>query len=278
VEEALDEVARDHATPQNYLAQARRTLDQATDFVRKSGIVPLTPNSNLQVIETPVFMRGTYPVGGFNSAPPLEPQLGAYYWVTPIPSDWAAEKIESKLREYNEFGMQQLTIHEAMPGHYVQGEYANRLEPRERRVLRALYANGPYVEGWAVYAQQTMVEQGYFGGDRKMELTLRKGLLRAIANTILDIRLHTMGMSDQQAIELMTRDTYQESQEAIAKVQRAQLSSCQLTYYFSGWKAWRRLSDEYHQAHGGDGWLPEFHRRALMEGAVTMPQLGQLLR
>jgi hypothetical protein len=114
------------------------------------------------VIETPVFMRGIYGVGGFNAAPPLQPELGAFYWVTPIPKDWPKERIESKLREYNAYGIQQLTIHEAMPGHYVQLEYANRVQPQSRRILRNVFGNGAYVEGWGFYVQQLMSEEaGY---------------------------------------------------------------------------------------------------------------------
>ena len=98
--------------------------------MREKGLVTLPTHTNLQVIETPEFMRGIYGVGGFNPAPALEPQLGAFYWITPIPKDWPKERVESKLREYNDFGLQELTIHEAMPGHYVQFEYANNVDPK----------------------------------------------------------------------------------------------------------------------------------------------------
>ncbi len=153
--------------------EARRTLAEATELREAEGSAPRSPtNGNLAVIDTPVFMRGAYGVGGFNPAPALEPQLGAYYWVTPIPGDWPAERVESKLREYNNFGLQQLTIHEAMPGHYVQAEYANRIEPPVRRVLRNVWGNGPYVEGWAVYAQQLMTDEGYLNHDPNLRLSL----------------------------------------------------------------------------------------------------------
>ena len=106
-------------------------------------------------------MRGIYAVGGFNSAPALEPKFGAFYWMTPIPKTWPPARIQSKLREYNAYRFKQLTIHEAMPGHYVQLEYANQVQPLARRVLRTILANTPYVEGWAVYSQQMMSDEGY---------------------------------------------------------------------------------------------------------------------
>jgi uncharacterized protein (DUF885 family) len=277
VKDALDEIAKQHATPQTYMAEAKKDLDQATAFVREKGLLPLPPRSNLAVIDTPEFMRGIYAVGGFNPAPPLQPELGAYYWITPIPATWPKDRIESKLREYNNFGLQHLTIHEAMPGHYVQLEYANDVQPKSRRLLRNIFGNGPYIEGWAVYTQQLMTEQGYLNNDPGMRLTLGKQLLRVLANTILDVRLHTMGMTDQQALDLMINETYQEKEEATAKLQRAKLSSCQLPTYFAGWKGWLQVRDRYQEKQGSNFSLKEFHVRALKESAVPLPVLERLL-
>ena len=278
IKEALDKIAQQHATPETYLDEARKDLEQATQFVRAKHLVTLADRSNLQVIPTPEFMRGVYAVGGFNQAPALEPQLGAFYWVTPIPSDWPKDRVESKLREYNTYGLQQLTIHEVMPGHYVQLEIGNNLEPKSRRLLRNIYGNGAYVEGWAVYAQQLMSDEGYLNNSIELKLTLLKQLLRAIANTILDVRLQTMNMTEQEALDLMIRDTFQEKEEATAKVQRAQLSSCQLPTYFVGWRGWLDLREEYKKRKGAAFNLTAFHDAALKESAVPLPLLGQLLR
>ena len=277
VPQALDEIARQHATPDTYLAEARRTLEQATTFVRDKGLLTLPTRGNLKVTETPEFIRGIYAVGGFVPAPALQPQLGAFYWVTPIPKTWTPARIESKLREYNRFGIEHLTIHEAMPGHYVQFEYANDVQPRSRSLLRSIFGNGPYIEGWAVYAQQMMSEQGYLADQPGFKLTFYKQLLRVLANTILDIRLQTMNMTDQQALDLMIKDTYQEKEEATAKLQRAQLSSCQLPTYFAGWKGWLEARERYRQKMGAGFSLREFHERALKESAVPLPVLNRLL-
>jgi len=229
------------------------------------------------VIDTPEFMRGIYAVGGLNPAPALEPQLGAFYWVTPIPKSWPPKRIESKLREYNFSHLKLLTIHEAMPGHYVQSEFADDLEPKSRRVLRALWGSGTYVEGWAVYAEQLMLDEGYLDQAPELRLTFLKEMLRVLGNTILDVRLQTMGMTDQQALEFMERETFQETEEATAKLQRAKLSSCQLPMYFVGWRDWLRVRDAYKQTKGSEFSLHEFHDRALKEGAVSLPVLAQLL-
>jgi uncharacterized protein (DUF885 family) len=278
VEQALDEIARQHATRDTYLAKARETLMQTTAFVKERDLLTLPSRSNLQVIETPEFLRGIYGVGGFNPAPPLEPQLGAYYWITPIPKDWPAARVESKLREYNNYGLQELTIHEAMPGHYVQFEFANDVQPVPRRLLRTIFSNTPYVEGWAFYTQQMMSEAGYLDGNKALWMTFYKQVLRALANTILDVRLQTMGMTDQQALDLMMKDTYQEKEEATAKLQRAQLSSCQLPTYFAGWRGWLDVRERYKQRKGAAYSLKEFHERALKESGVPLPALETLLQ
>ncbi len=282
VKQALDDIAKQHATPATYLDEARKTLAEATAFVKEKGLVTLSANSNLQVIETPEFMRGIYGVGGFDPAPALEPQLGAFYWITPIPKDWPKERIESKLREYNNYGLQELTIHEAMPGHYVQFEYANQVQPQARRLLRSVFSNTPYVEGWAFYTQQMMSDEGYLNSSpessKALRLSFLKQALRALANTILDVRLQTMGMTDQQALDLMMNDTFQEKEEATAKLQRAQLSSCQLPTYFAGWKGWLEAREQYKQRQGGAYTLRGFHDAALKESAVPLPVLEQLLR
>jgi uncharacterized protein (DUF885 family) len=278
VEQALADVARQHATVATYMQSAKQALAGATGFVKAKDLVTLPPNDNLEVIDTPVFMRGIYGVGGFNPAPALEPKLGAFFWVTPIPTTWPQARIDSKLREYNESGVQHLTVHEAMPGHYVQGEYANQVEPRSRRLLRNIYGNGPYVEGWAVYSQQLMADQGYLSDTPGYRLTLQKQLLRVLANTILDVRLQTVGMTDNQALDLMTKSTYQEMEEATAKLQRAKLSSCQLPTYYAGFKGWLAVREHYQSKHGAAFNLKAFHEAALKEGAVPLPVLDRLLQ
>jgi uncharacterized protein (DUF885 family) len=277
VGETLAKVAEQHATPDTYFADARRDLRETREFVRSKNLLPLPPRDNLQVIETPEFMRGIYSVGGFVSAPALEPQLGAFYWLTPIPKSWPQARIDSKLREYNLYGLKLLTIHEAMPGHYVQLEYSNNLQPESRRVLRTAYGSGTYVEGWAVYATEMMLDEGYLDGSPELRLTFLKQQLRMLANTILDVRLQTMGMTDQAALDLMVKQCFQETEEAAGKLRRAKLSSCQLPTYYVGWRDWKRVRAQFQQTKGTGFQLSEFHRLALTPGAVPLPALARIL-
>ncbi|MBI3698099.1 MAG: DUF885 domain-containing protein [Acidobacteria bacterium] len=277
ISEVLARIADRHSRVESYIPDAKAALQEARDFVRTKGLLALPPRDNLQVIETPEFMRGIYAVGGFMSAPALEPQLGAFYWITPIPRNWDKKRIDSKLREYNFFKLKLLTIHEAMPGHYVQLEYANDIQPKTRRVLRAVFGNGPYVEGWAQYATQMMLDAGFLDNAPEVRLTFQKEELRVLANAILDIRLQTMEMTDQQALDLMEKETFQEHEEAAAKLRRAKLSSCQLPTYLVGWHDWIRVREHYKQAKGGAYKLTEFNEQALKAGALPLPVLARLL-
>jgi len=188
------------------------------------------------------------------------------------------ERVESKLREYNFYKLKLLTIHEAMPGHYVQFEYANDVQPPTRRLLRSVFGNGPYIEGWAQYITQQVIEAGFLNHSPELALTFAKEELRVLANTILDIRLQMLNMTDQEALDLMTKQTFQESEEATAKLQRAKLSSAQLPTYFVGWQGWTKLRDEQRQKKGAAFSAQAFHDAALKEGAVGISQLGGMLK
>jgi uncharacterized protein (DUF885 family) len=277
IREVLNGIAQKHATPDTYFSDAERDLQDATAFVKSKDLLTLPARSNLKVIPTPEFMRGIYSVGGFNAAPALEPQLGAYYWITPIDKSQSPEKIESRLREYNFYGLKLLTLHEAMPGHYVQLEYANDIQPPLRRIIRAVFGNGAYVEGWAVFATEMMLDAGYLDNSPELRLTFDKQQLRVVANTILDIRLQTMGMTDDEALKLMIDDCFQEREEALGKLRRAKLSSTQLPTYFVGWRDWHRVRERWKEAHSGNLNEKEFNERALKEGAVPLPVLSRLI-
>jgi uncharacterized protein (DUF885 family) len=279
VGEVMDKLAQRHVTREAYFGEAQKTLAETRAFLAANSakLVAPPPRDNLKLIETPEFMRGIYAVGGFNPAPPLEPQLGAFYWLTPIPPSWPKERVESKLREYNEYGLRILTIHEAIPGHYVQFEYAASVEPAPRRLLRSIFGSGVYVEGWAVYATDVMLEAGYHGNTPEMQMTFMKQLLRAIANTILDIRLHTANMTREEALDLMITKTFQEREEAVAKWQRAQLSVCQLPTYYAGYKEWKQLRADVQEKEGAAFSASAFHERVLKAGALPMKEIRTLL-
>ena len=277
IREVLDRIAEEHPARNALLEEARANLEELRRFLREKQLITMPGRDNLTVIETPAFIRSSYGVGGFAPAPALEPSLGAYYWVTPIPPDWPADRAESKLREYNRFTFKILSIHEALPGHYVQFEHANELEPPSRRALRAVFASGPYVEGWAVYSEDLVLDNGFLGADPRLLLMHGKWLLRSISNAALDVRMHTMNMTDEQALDLLINETFQERAEAELKLVRAKLSSTQLPTYFVGWVEWRSLRDAVKSAEGTEFDLKRFHDRALSYGPIPMNLLRSVL-
>ncbi|HKB08863.1 MAG TPA: DUF885 domain-containing protein, partial [Candidatus Polarisedimenticolia bacterium] len=279
VRETLDRIGRDHPARNQLFQAIEKDVSEIAAFLESHPILSGTRHDNLTIIETPPFLRGIYSVAGLNAAPPLEPSLKSLYYVTPIPKEWPDAKAEAKLREYNRHKLLLLSLHEALPGHYTQLEYANRVHPEWRRVLRSVYGNNAYIEGWAQYAEEVMLARGFHdGGDPSMALTFRKEELRVLANAVLDVRLHTLGMTDKQALDLMIKSTFQERPEAEGKLRRAKLSSTQLPTYFVGWQAWRRVRREAEsRAKGAPFDLVAFHDRVLSYGAIPMGALGRLM-
>ncbi|MFY9531887.1 MAG: DUF885 domain-containing protein [Candidatus Acidiferrales bacterium] len=277
ISEVLGRVSDNHVQRDELLEHIKADLDSITEFIREKKIVGLSERNNLKVIPTPVFMRGIYSVAGFHNAPPLEPTAEAQYWVTPIDPSAPADKVESKLREYNNYTLKWLSIHEALPGHYIQFEHANNVQPKNRRLLRALFGNGPYIEGWAEYIAQVMMDEGYLNNDPKFRLVMRKIRLRLLSNVILDIRMHTQSMTDQQAMDLMTKEAFQTQAEAEGKLRRAKLSSVQLPTYYVGLHDWLALRKDYQARMGARFSLAEFHNRALDEGPLPIMLLRGII-
>jgi uncharacterized protein (DUF885 family) len=275
--EVLQKISDEHPRRDQLQQTIEADLAGITQFIRENKIVSLSGRDNLKVIPTPPFERGIYSVAGFHSAPPLEPQAEAEYWVTPIDPKMPEDKAESKLREYNNFTLQWLSIHEALPGHYIQFEHLNNIQPERRRLLRSLYANGAYVEGWAEYIAQVMMDEGFLNNDPRFRMVMRKIRLRVISNAILDIKMHTMDMTDQQALDLMTKDSFQTQAEAEGKLRRVKLSSTQLPTYYVGIREWFALREKYQAAAGKNFNLLKFHDLVLDEGPLPVPVVEKLV-
>ena len=277
IKAVLDKISEEHPQRGDLQQAIEADLENIKQFIREKKIVALSPRENLKVIPTPEFMRGIYSVAGFHNAPPLEPNAEAQYWVTPIDPKMPEAKAESKLREYNNYTLKWLTIHEALPGHYIQFEHADDVQPVTRRLVRNLFGNGPYVEGWAEYIADVMTQAGFMDSSPKFRLMRMKVWLRATANTILDIRLQTMNMTDQQALDLMLQDCFQTQAEADGKLLRAKLSSTQLPTYFLGNRQWWDLRKKYEAAKGSAFNLEEFHNRALDQGPLPIEYLEKII-
>jgi uncharacterized protein (DUF885 family) len=224
----LNKLAEQHPDDNTIVGYAQKIVGEATDFVKSHDLVTV-PEKPLDVIVMPEFKRGQA-IAYCDSPGPLEQNGKTFFAVAPTPNDWSAERKASFFREYNNYMVRDLTVHEAMPGHYLQLAHANQFHAPT--LVRAIFQSGTFVEGWAVYTEQMMAENGYGGPEVKMQqLKMR---LRVICNAILDQSIHAGNMTEQQALDLMMKEGFQQEGEAVAKWKRAQLSSAQLSTYFVG--------------------------------------------
>jgi hypothetical protein len=289
----LDAIARDHPAADGLVRWCEEELGRIEAFCREHDVIGLAEEP-LAIQWTPEFMRS---FGGamLDSPGPLDAGQQSFFSITPVRDEWSADEVESYLREMNTRQLRLLTIHEAVPGHYLQGAYGNRGASLARRVFQS----GMFAEGWAVYVTQVMLDLGYGDDDPALWLVHWKFYLRAVVNAILDVRIHTMGMTSEEAIALMVDGGFQEHAEALAKDERARLSSTQLVTYFLGSVGMWEIEAEVRRRAataagagteavpsprvvGGYGPTPGFDQRAHLEdvishGAPPIPILRRIL-
>jgi uncharacterized protein (DUF885 family) len=268
----LDELGKDHGKPETLVADAKETVERIKEFIRDKRVLTLPEPDECKVVEMPAFQRG-YSVAYLNPAPPLDPKAASLYAVAPPPDDWPATRRQAYLREYNRAMLQVLTIHEAYPGHYVQLAYSNRHPSLVRKVLYS----GVFAEGWAVYTEQMMLDQGYGGGDLSLRLHQLKFYIRAVLNAILDHKMHCAGMSDEEALRLLMDRGFQTEGEAVGKVLRAKQSSTQLSTYFVGRMAFYRLRQQVQRKRGEAFDLGKYHEEVLNQGTIPVKYLPELM-
>ena len=269
----LAELGKDHGAPDTIVEDARKTVDKIKTFIREKKILTLPDPDTCRVIAMPEFQRG-FSAAYLNPAPPLDPKADSLYAVAPPPADWSAERRETFFREYNSAMLQILTIHEAYPGHYVQLAYSNRCPSLVRKVL----SSGSFAEGWAVYTEQMMLDQGYGDGDLSLRLHQLKFYIRAVLNAILDHKMHCENLSDEDAMKLLVGRGFQTEAEAVGKIARAKQSSTQLSTYFVGRTAFYRLRQDVQRAQGDKFDLGKFHEAVLSHGTLPVKYLAELVK
>lgn len=268
----IDKLSSRHVARENFFAEIRRQIPLLQDWVIKHDLLTLDPSKPLEVRETPMYQRGV--AGASIDAPgPYRSKDKTYYNVTPM-DNLTPEQAESSLREYNEWILQILNIHEAIPGHYAQLVHANR----SPSLIKSLFGNGAMVEGWAVYGERMMLESGYGDNAPEMWLMYSKWNLRSVTNTILDYSVHVNGMGQEAAIDLLTRQAFQTRQEADEKWRRVTLTSVQLTSYFSGYHQIMELRERRKQQLGERFKLKEFHDQFLSYGNAPVKMISELMQ
>jgi len=271
IKAVLDRLAQDRPTDKTIVGQAEEYMDEVTKFVREKNLVTI-PDEPIRVIVMPEFQRGVA-VAYCDSPGPLEEKGETFYAISPTPKDWDAKRKESFYREYNNYMLRDLTIHEGTPGHYLQLAHANKFSAPTN--IRAVFSSGPFVEGWATYAEQFMVKFGYGGPEVKMQqLKMR---LRLIINAIIDQKIHTAGMTEQEALDLMMNEGFQELGEASGKWRRACLTSTQLSTYYVGNIEVNEIRKAYEAKMTGNMDIKAMHDQMLSFGSPAAKYVKELM-
>jgi uncharacterized protein (DUF885 family) len=271
IRRSLDAIADAAVPAERLLAETALAVDETRAFVEERGLVELPAVERLTLEEVPPWMSGTA-VAYLAPAPPLDPSVGATFHLAPVPRSLDDDGRRSFLREYNPAQLRCLAMHEANPGHFVQLEHALR----HPRLARRLVSRPVFAEGWAVHAERVMVEAGFATDGRSavhaddVALTQLKLELRIATNALLDVGLHAGSLTDTEALQLLTGFAFQERAEAEGKLQRAKVTSGQLTSYFVGGEEFADLRRLTERAEGGRFDLAGFHRRVLAHGTPTV--------
>ena len=270
IKKVINKISLQHTTPEKFQSEIEKQIPELTAYVKAKNLLYIDPSKPLVVRKEPAYMAGV--AGASISAPgPYDKNANTYYNVGSL-SGWAPADAESYLREYNDYILQILNIHEAIPGHYTQLVYSNQ----SPSIIKAILGNGAMVEGWAVYAEKMMLESGYKNSD-EMWLMYYKWNLRTVCNTILDNSVHTRNMSKEAAINLLTKEAFQQEAEAQGKWKRATLSQVQLCSYFTGYSEIYNFREQLKKEQGKDFNLKQFHEKFLSYGSAPVKYIKTLM-
>jgi uncharacterized protein (DUF885 family) len=270
IKQVIDKVSLQHTTPEKFQSEIEKQIPELTAYVKAKDLLYIDPSKPLVVRKEPAYMAGV--AGASISAPgPYDKNANTYYNVGSM-QGWTAERAESYLREYNDYILQILNIHEAVPGHYTQLVYSNQ----SPSIIKSVFGNGAMIEGWAVYAEKMMLESGYKNSD-EMWLMYNKFHLRATINTILDISIHTRNMSQEEAIKMMIRQGFQQQAEADGKWKRATVSQVQLCSYYTGFNEIYELREMLKKKEGDKFNLKAFHEKFLSYGSAPVKYIKELM-
>ncbi len=268
----IGELSKHHTTPAAFVDTIRKQIPELEKFVADHDLITQDPTRPLVVRETPAYQRG-FAGAGVDAPGPYDPTANTYYNVSPL-DGYTPERAESYLREYNDWMLQLLNIHEAVPGHYLQLIHSNK----SKSLVKSLFGNGAMVEGWAVFSERVMLEAGYGGNTPEMWLIWMKWNLRAVCNTIIDYEIQTGDLGKDQMVRMLTHEAFQSEAEAVNKWRRATLSQVQLTSYFDGYAEIMALRDEEKARLGKDFKIKEFNDRFLSYGSAPVKFIRELMQ
>jgi uncharacterized protein (DUF885 family) len=271
ISKMIDTISSQHTTVTDFQSAIENEIPKLTAFVTEKGLVTLDPTKPLVVRKEPAYMAGV--AGASMSSPgPYDKDGNSYYNVGSL-ANYTPEKAESYLREYNNYTLQILSIHEAIPGHYVQLIYANQ----SPSLIKSIFGNNTMIEGWAVYGEQMMIDAGFGGDAPEMKLMWYKWHLRSVCNMILDYSVHAGGMTKEQAITMLTHEAFQQQAEAENKWTRVTETSVQLDCYYTGYKEIMDLRTAYKKDQGDSYNLKDFNEKFLSYGSAPVKYIKEAM-
>ncbi|WP_151088814.1 DUF885 domain-containing protein [Hymenobacter baengnokdamensis] len=273
IRKVIDQLTLKHAPREGFVDAVKRQIPTLIKFVNDHQLLTQDPTKPLVVRETPLYMRGSGAGASVSAPGPYDTKANTYYNVEPLPASWTPAQAESYLREYNDYTLQILNIHEAIPGHYTQLVYANR----SPSLVKSIFGNGAMIEGWAVYSERMMLESGYGGNSDEIWLLWDKWNMRSTLNAVVDNLIQTQNASEKDVVALLTGAGFQEEAEARNKWHRATLSQVQLSSYFTGYTEIVALRDEMKKKEGSHFNLKNFNEQFLSYGSAPVKYIGQLM-
>ncbi len=269
IQQLIQKIAARHVQRDSFMQNIETQIPELSAFVTAKNLLYLDPKKPLKVRHTPAYMDGV--AGASISAPgPYDSDAETFYNVSTL-EKMSAEQAESYLREYNYYVLQILNIHEAIPGHYAQLVYANQ----SPSMVKTIFGNGAMIEGWAVYSERMMLENGYGNNEPEMQLMYCKWHLRSVCNTILDYSVHVLGWDEKQALNLLINEAFQQEAEARGKWRRVTLTSVQLCSYFTGYSEIYELRERLKQKGNFD--LKMFHEKLLSYGSSPVGEIARMM-
>ncbi len=272
IRKVIDALSYKHVKPALFLSAIEQQLPQLVKFVEEKNLLYIDPSKPLVVRKTPAYMEGGGAGASISPPGPFDKGANTYYNVSPL-TDYTPEQAESYLREYNEYILQILNIHEAIPGHYTQLVYSIN----SPSIIKSIFGNGAMVEGWAVYAERMMIENGYGGNTPEMWLMYYKWHLRSVSNTILDYSVHVLNMSEDDAKKLLIDGAFQQQEEANGKWKRVKLTQVQLCSYYDGFTEIYELREDLKKKEGEAFNLKKFHEKFLSYGSAPVKYIRELM-
>jgi uncharacterized protein (DUF885 family) len=271
IAQMIDTLSVKHVKPDEFQGAIEKEIPQLVSFIKAKNLLTLDDSKPLVIRKEPAYMAGV--AGASISSPgPYDKNGNTYYNVGSL-AGWAPEKSESYLREYNQYILQILCIHEAIPGHYTQLIYANK----SPSLIKSVLGNGAMIEGWAVYTEQMMLEAGFGNNEPEMWLMWYKWNLRSVCNTIVDYSVHTGTMEKDACVKFLTREAFQQQAEAEGKWRRVSVTSVQLTSYYSGYKEIVDLRNAYKKKMGDKYTVKDFNEKFLSYGSAPVKYIKEVM-